>query len=174
MNPLVSAEQMLNQLVTDTSQKPLMREDAKLSIEVLHAVQGMANKLGPLDFHVAPKRQDKLTISDVAVSAYADLIVHGKSKGQEQYGAAILRMTQDDAETDAAKAKRRDMGLYVAAIASLHAEQNIKSNRLPANRLSMSIDVQHGEVFPASNSNTRRINNLQSACTMIAALWPNL
>jgi len=172
-NPLDSAEQMLSQLAADSSQKLLIREDAKLSIEVLHALQGMGNKLASLDFHAAPKKQDKLLISGVTVSAYADLVVHGKSKGQDQYGVAILRMTQDDAETDAAKSKRKEMGLYVAAIASLHAEQNISSKRDPANRLSMSIDVQHGEAFAATNSNTRRIANIQSACTMISALWPS-
>jgi len=174
VNPLVAAEQMLVQLSSDSSQKPLVREDAKLSIEVLHALQGMANKLGPLDFHLAPARQGKLLISGVTVSAHADLLVHGTSKGEDQFGAAILRMTQDDAETEAAKSKRKEMGQYVAAIASLHAEQNLESDRAPANRLSMSIDVQHGEIFPATNSNTRRISNIQSACTMIAALWPML
>lgn len=173
-NPLISCEQMLDQLANDSSQKQLVREDARLSIEVLHALQGMGNKLGPLDFHRAPKKQSKLVISGVTISVRADLIVHGASKGKEQYGAAILRMTQDDASTDAAKSKRRDMGLYVAAIASLHATENIQSNREPANRLSMSIDVQHGEVFQAKTSNTQRISNLENACAMIAAMWPTI
>jgi hypothetical protein len=35
----------------------------------------------------------------------------------------------------------------------------------------MSIDVQHGEVFTAPDSNTRRMNDLENACRFIAALW---
>ncbi len=64
------------------------------------------------------------------------------------------------------------MGLYVATMVRLHVDQNIQSNRQPANRLCMSIDVQHGEVFVAPNSNTRRVNDLTAACQMIAPLWP--
>lgn len=173
VNLLISCEEMLDQLANDSSQKQLVREDAKLSIEVIHALQGMGNKLAPLNFLRAPQNQKKLILSGVTVSVRADLIVHGKSKGEEQYGVALLRMTQDDASTEAAKSKRRDMGLYVAAIASLHAAENIQSNRISANRLSMSIDVQHGEVFQAKSSNTMRINNLENACAMIAAMWPS-
>ena len=33
--------------------------------------------------------------------------------------------------------------------------------------------VQHGECFQAPDSNTRRTNDLTSACQFIAALWPS-
>jgi len=35
-------------------------------------------------------------------------------------GAAVLRLTQDDAETEATKAKRKETGLYVATIVCMH------------------------------------------------------
>lgn len=167
------AEAMLSQRMTDMSVSPLMRDDASHSIDVLHAIQNMANKLGPFDFQPAPTKQGKLTISGVEVSVHADLLVHGSRKGQDQIGAAILRMTQDDAETDGAKAKRKEMGLFVATIARLHIDQNLKTSRTGANRLCMSIDVQHGEVFLAPDANTQRIKNLEAACQMIAAMWPS-
>jgi hypothetical protein len=77
-------------------------------------------------------------------------------------------------ETDEAKAKRQSMGLYAATMIRRHVGENIASNREPANRLCLSIDVQHGEVFAAPNANTRRANDLESACRMIAAIWPQI
>ncbi len=175
VNPLVTAEQMLQQLAADPSQKQLAREDARLSIEVLHALQAMSNKLASFDFYAAPQKQPKLTLSGVTVSAHADLMLRAATKGKQQYGAAILRMTQDDADTDGAKSKRSEMGQYVATLARLHAEANLgDKSREIANKLCLSIDVQHREVFQAPASSSRRISNLQSACIMIAALWPTV
>lgn len=172
LNPLVTAEQMFRQRVADLSESSLRRDDAAKSIEVLHAIQALGNQLGQFSFHQAPSRQSKLLLSGVEVSVHADMLVYGSARGVDQIGAALLRMTQDDAATDAAVEKRRQMGLYVATMVRLHVDQNIQSNRQAANRLCMSIDVQHGEVFVAPNSSTRRMNDLTAACQMIAAVWP--
>lgn len=174
VNPLVSAETMLQQKKSDMSLSPLMRDDAEHSIDVLKAVQSMANKLKIYDFQKPPIKQGKPMLSGLEVSVYADLLVHGTRKGEDEIGAAVLRMTQDDADTDTARAKRREMGLYVATLARLHVDQNISSNRGIANRLCMSIDVQHGEVFVAPDSNVQRMKNLESACQVIAAVWPTI
>src|SRR3569623_1045680 len=98
-------------------------------------------------------------LADVENSDRADLLVNGSSRGQELIGAAVLRMPQDDAESATARSRRRDMGLYVATMARIHADQNIApaSNRTVANRLCMSVDVQHGEVFQAPDANTSRL-----------------
>lgn len=172
LNPLVAAEQMFQQRVADMSESTLRRDDAAKSIEVLHAIQGMQNQLSSYNFASAPAKQGKLALAGVEVSVYSDMLVYGSAKGEDQIGAALLRMTQDDASTDAAVEKRRQMGLYVATMVRLHVDQNIQTDRKPANRLCMSIDVQHGEVFVAPNSNTRRVNDLTAACQMIADLWP--
>lgn len=174
VNHLVSAEEMFEQRKADLSVSPLKRDDAQNSINVMHAIQGMANKVKGYDFHPAPAKQSKLVISGVEVSVHADLLVHGAKKGVEEFGAAVLRMTQDDAETDAAKAKRKEMGLFVATLARLHVENSFESNRQPANRLCMSIDVQHGELFVAPDSNSQRIKNIEAACQMIAMVWPSV
>lgn len=171
MNPLVAAEEMLRQRAEDAAESPLRQDDAKQSIEVLHAIQRMRNQLAPFDFVAAPAEQPRLALAGVEVSVRADLLVHGTARGEQQIGAAVLRMTQDDAESEAARSRRRDMGLYVATLARLHTDQNLADDRVPANRLCMSIDVQHGEVFVAPNSNTRRMNDIESACRFIAALW---
>lgn len=165
---------MLQQRIDDPATGPLARDDAQHSIEVLHAIQGMANQLSAYAFVGAAAQQEPLRISGVTVSVRADLMVHGASRGVEQIGAAVLRMTMDDAATDAAIERRRSMGLYVATLARMHLDANNPSDRMPVNRLCMSIDVQHGEVFVAPNANARRTNDLESACRMIAAVWTSV
>jgi hypothetical protein len=80
-------------------------------------------------------------------------------------------MTKDDAETDAARDKRRNMGLYVATLVARHSLVLCPKERQITNKLCLSIDIQHGEMFPAPGSNTRRMNDLEAACRTIAALW---
>ncbi len=155
LSPIVTAEATFQHRSQDPAESILRQDDARQSIEVLHAIQGMRNTLGGFDFHLAPRTQPRLSLSGVEISVRADLLVHGNTRGVDQFGAAILRMTQDDAETNAAKAKRREMGLYVATLARLHAEHNISTDRTVANRLCMSIDVQHGEAFQAPEVSIR-------------------
>ena len=163
---------MFEQRAADAAVGPLRQDDARQSIEVLHALQRMRNHLAIFDFVSAPQTQGLLRLAGVEVSARADMLVHGDSRnGVPQIGAAILRLTQDDAESDTARSRRRDMGLYVATLALLQTDQNISSARAVANRLCMSIDIQHGEVFQAPDSNTRRMNDLENACRFIAAMW---
>lgn len=171
---LNAARVMLQQRVENMALSALVRDDAAHSIEVLDAIVGMANQLGEYDFQPAPAQQPKLHISGVEVSVRADLLVHGTSRGVEQIGAAVLRMTMDAAPNEAAIERRRNMGLYVATLARMHVGANIHSNREPANRLCLSIDVQHGEVFVAPTANARRISDLENACAFIAALWPTI
>jgi hypothetical protein len=174
VNPLVTAGAMFAQRSQDPSETSLRQDDARHSIEVLHAIQAMANQLAGFDFHAAPENQPTLSMAGVEISVRADLLVHGAVRNREQIGVAILRMTQDDADTDAARSRRQDMGFYVATLARLHLEANIESNREPANRLCLSIDVQHGEAFACPNANTRRRNDLENACRFIAAMWATI
>ena len=174
VNHLVAAETMFKQRAVDPAVSVLRQDDARQSIEVLHAIQGMANQLGAFDFHPAPRDQASLNIAGVEISVHADLLVYGTTRGKDQIGAAILRLTQDDADTETARSRRQNMGLYVATLARLQLEANLASNREPANRLCLSIDVQHGEAFVCPNSNTRRRIDIENACRIIAALWPTL
>ncbi len=110
-------------------------------------------------------------MSGVEVSVRADLLLRSSAKGKDQIGAAVLRLTQDDADTEFAISKRREMGLYVATLARMHVEENLAGSRAPANKLCMSVDVQHGEVFQAPEAITRRVNDLTNACLFIASMW---
>lgn len=174
LNVLVAAEQMFRQRIEDPASSPLMRDDAVHSIEVIAAVQRMRNQLAGFDFIGAPANQGRLVVNGVEISVRADLLVHGSARGIDQIGAAVLRMTAAEAANETAIERRRNMGLYVATLARRHVDENIQTNRQPQNRLCMSIDIQHGEVFQAPNANTRRMNDIESACVAIAAVWPRL
>jgi hypothetical protein len=174
LNPLVAAEEMFRQRMADPAESALRQDDARQSIEVLNALQRMRNQLAPFEFVPAPIEQARLELAGVEISVRADLLVLASSRGVNQTGAAVLRMTQDDADSEPARTRRRDMGLYVATLARLHADQNLPSDRQVSNRLCMSIDVQHGELFQAPEANTRRMNDLENACRFIAALWPTV
>ncbi len=171
VNPLISAEDMFIQRASDSSESVFRQDDAKASIEVLHSIQKMKNKLGAMEFLPAPTDQNKLVLSGVEVSVRADLIAKLVIKGHDASGVAVLRLTQDSADTEAAKAKRKEMGLYVATLARLHADQNLQLPHVVANRACMSIDVQHGDVFQSPDANTRRMADLDNACRFIAAMW---
>lgn len=171
VNPLVSAQEMFEQKANDKALSSLVQDDARKSIEVLHSIQGMANKVSLYGFTLAPKDQPKLVISGVEVSVWADLLVSGVIKKTPHVGAALLRFNQDDADTESAIIKRAEMGKYVATIVQRHVLENFSSSTPISNKLCMSIDVQHGEVFCAPDSNTQRMANIENACKFIAAMW---
>ncbi len=173
VNPLISAESMFQHRGTDSSLSALMQDDARNSIEVIRGIQRMQNQLGQYAFSRAPERQPKLTIEGLEISIRADLLVSGTNRrGEAMVGAAVLRMTQSGETSESALFKRREMGLYVATLAKAHVEQNLAQGLQPSNNLCMSIDVQHGDVFCAPVSATRRMNDLMNACRFIVALWP--
>lgn len=171
VNLLVSAEEMFEQRVNDKSLKALAQDDARKSIEVIHSIQQMGNKVAEYGFQLAPKDQPKLMISGVEVSIWADLLVTGVVKKTPHVGAAVLRFNQDDADTEAAIQKRAEMGRYVATVVLRHVLENFEAAKPISNKLCMSIDVQHGEVFCAPDSNTRRMSDIENACKFIAAMW---
>lgn len=166
---LDQAETMFVHRTKDPAESDLRRDDAKHSIEVLHAMPSMLKALAPYEFVSAPQRQKKLTVSGVEVSVRPDLYVLGSNK---RIGSAVLRMTKDDKTTPAAQDKRRQMGLYASTIIMMHMQaHNTQKNRLPAAKLCLAIDVQHGKVFTAPTFYKKRIHDLESACVTIAALW---
>ena len=175
LNPLAAARGVLRQRLDDASSSALARDDARHSLDALDAIVRMRNRVAEYDFQSAPARQGKLLLSGVEVSVRAELLVHGSTRTTEQIGAAVFRLTVDDATTEAAATRRREIGTYVATLARMHVDASIPlGDREPANRLCMAIDVQHGEVFVAPNASTRRMNDLTNACAFIGAVWPGV
>lgn len=171
---LTQAEDLFSQRASDNSLSSLRQDDARQSIEVLHAVQAMANVLNPYRFSAAPREQPSLVIAGVEVSVRLDLLAHGSTRGMDTVGGVILRLTQADTETNVAKDKRREMGLVAASLARMHMERNNLTEGQVANRLCMAIDIRQGEVFSAPASSARRMADIEIACQFISAAWPSI
>ena len=169
INPLVTMEKRLQNRSDDPDLTCWARDDARRSIEAMWAAYRIRNDVAKHVFVSNTKRAATyLQLSGVAVSVRPDLYVHGRARGVNQIGAAILRMTKDDGSTSD---KRKEMGRYVATLLRLALDANNPTNREPVTRLCMSIDVQKGSVFVAQRAFTQRLNNLRGACMGIAALW---
>ena len=167
---IAKAERDFNRMADDPDSTCWQHNVAEQSIEILHAVQGMNNELNRYNFVNAPAGSRIMTISGVKVSVRLDLLVHGASRGEDQIGAAILKMNKD-ATTPLTMQRRRDAGAYAAALIWLYVSQKLQTDRVPSNRLCMSIDVRHGKAFIAPPQNSRRIKDIEAACLGIAALW---
>ena len=166
-----AARQMLQQRADDASQKPFAREDAKLSIDALDALLRMDNQLSGFDFTQAPTSQKKLVLAGVDVSVNVDLLTHRTKGGEEQVGGALFRFTKADEETEAAAAKRREIGAYAATLVQMQIRTHLAGNRKPTHSLCMSIDVQAEEVHIAPRNYAQKAQNLENACRFIAAMW---
>lgn len=169
---LSDAANRFRQREKDTALSTFMRDDAEKSIDVLNALSLMRNQYAGTDFQPAPLRQPKLTLSGVQISVACDVLIHGTHKGEGQIGGALLRLgIPEEDPTETAKRKREDMGAYAATLVFLHVQKNLCGDRKPSPGLCWSIDVQSRDVYRAPPRNASRVNELESACTMIAALW---
>jgi hypothetical protein len=111
-------------------------------------------------------------LADVEVSVAADLLVVRPGKnGEEQIGGALFRFTKADDETDAAAAKRKEIGAYAATLVYMHVQANLAGNHKPHHSLCMSIDVQCKDVHVAPRSFAQKAQNLENACRFIHAMW---
>ena len=64
------------------------------------------------------------------------------------------------------------VNLNAATLIMMHMKaNNTHKNRVLVAKLCLAIDVQHGKVFATPTHHKKRVNNLQSACMTIAALW---
>lgn len=163
---------MLDQKSADTANSAWTREDALKSIDVLDAYTSMRNQLAGHDFFPAPQRQPYLRMGGVDISVHCDVLTHREVRGTPSIGGALLRLTKpEDEESEAARAKRVDMGSYAATLVYMQVETNLAGNRQPRPDLCWSVDVQHGEIHAAPRNYRTRAANLEAACEVIAAMW---
>jgi hypothetical protein len=166
-----AARERLAQRAADASLSTFARSDAECSVDALDSFLGMRNQLTGFDYLAAPHRQQKLLISGVEISVYADLLIHREQRGSAQVGAALFRFTQSDSDTDAAQAKRREIGKWAATLLHMHVTENLSGNREPHPAICLSVDVQFGEATAAPKSVAKRTKDIEAACRFIAAMW---
>jgi len=147
------------------------RENARLSMDVLDSLVRMENQIAGGRFVPAPQRQVPLIRAGVTVSIYLDVMMVREREGIDEIGGVIFRMTKADEETDAAAAKRRDMGAYAATLAFMHVQEHYSGKRVPHHQLCASFDIQCEEVHYAPRTYVARAKALEDACKFIAAMW---
>jgi hypothetical protein len=147
------------------------REDARRSIDAIDSFARLEEKFGDVAFRPVPPRVASLRLSDVEVTVNVDLLVGADRKDDAQVGGALFRFTGSEDKTDNAAGRRRDMGLYAATLVYLQVERNLAGRRRPHSQLCMSVDVQAEEIHYAPSVFAHRVQNLESACMFIRAMW---
>lgn len=171
---LYAAEAKFEQAKSDPTLTKYQRSDAESSLEALHAFQAMMNQLGGMEYYMAPQSQPKLEISGVTVSINLDLLIRREKANGLNVGGTIFRFTQADDETEAAAAKRREMGSYAATLVHMQVAQYFADHAAPHHAICYSVDVQFKETIHAPKTYSQRAKNMENACKFISAIWDSV
>lgn len=158
----------------DHSRGLLVRDDAGLSVDALRAFTAANNELdlGKFQFHPAPARPKPLVLSGVKVNVQPDVLIRKEIKNVDHVGGAILRLAKTG-KNEPDKARREEMGRCVAELIFRQVQERQFGGLSAHASMCMAIDVQQNRKYVA-RAGSRRMNDMESACTMIAALWPNI
>jgi len=165
----------LEQRRDDPANRPLTRDDARRSIEVILAFQGALNalELGGTRFEQTPARLPVLTINGVEISVFPDVIARVASRTGDRVGEVFIRCTIGG-DGDAAENRRADANAHLATIAHMHSAENLTALGTPHSQASLVIDVPRARVTRGPANTTLRVRNIEAACSMIAAIWPTV
>jgi hypothetical protein len=174
MNRIIAqAVASLEQRRDDQANRPLVRDDARRCIEVIETFQRTVNALNPwagLRYEGAPARPTPLTISGVEVSVFPDAISY---RGGDRVGEAFIRCTIGIV-ADNAENRRLEANGHLAVIAHMHAVAHLGNRGTPHSPTSMTIDVPRERIVFGPTSTTMRVRQIETACSMIAAIWPTV
>jgi hypothetical protein len=173
---VAEAIHFLEQRRDDTSNGPLVRDDAERSLEVIQTFQRTRNALdiGMARFDAALNPSPSLMISGVEVTVWPDAIAHVVTRnGTDRIGQVFIRCTIGGAG-DIAENRRAEANGHLATIAHMHTAAFLSHLGIPHAPTSMVIDVSRENVIKGPVNATRRVANIQAACGMIAAVWPTV
>lgn len=159
----------------DPNSSPLVRDDAQRSIDVIELFQRSANELDLWQSNYAepPARPAALNINGVEISVYPDALALAQVRGDDRVGQVFIRCTIGQ-QGDTAENRRAEANGHLATIAHLHATHYLGHRGTPHAPTSIVLDVPRQQVIRGPVNTARRIANIEMACTMIAALWPNV
>ncbi len=159
----------------DGANGPLVRDDAQRCIDVINQFQQGANALDLWNAQYSEPRlpSTSLNISGVEISVAPDLIVTAASRNGPRVGQAFIRCTIGMAG-DAAENRRAEANGHLATIAHMHTQQYLADLGTPHPPTSIVVDVPRQSVVRGPVNSARRIANIEAACAMIAAVWPNI
>ena len=165
----------LEQRRDDEANRPLIRDDARRSIEVIEIFQRSVNALdlANVRFEAAPARTENIEINGVEVSVSSDATVLSSSRAGDRVGQLFIRCAIG-IEGDAADNRRADANQHLATVAHLHSVATLGHRGTPHSPTSLVIDVPRERVVRGPVSTTLRVRNIEAACSMIAAVWPGI
>ena len=168
---LAALQNKYEALADDQNASVWLREDARLSMDVLASLARMENKIAGGRFIPAPEKQTPLIISGVIVSVYLNVLALRDRAGETEIGGVLFRLTKADDETDSAAAKRRDIGSYAATLALMQTQSKHASQGRPHHQLCASFDIQCEDVHHAPRSYITKAKEIENACRFIASMW---
>lgn len=159
----------------DGANGPLVRDDAQRCIDAVERFRGAANALEIWDADYLEPRlpSTSLNIAGVEISVAPDLIVTAARRNQTRVGQVFIRCAIGTAG-DAAGNRRAEANGHLATIAHIHTSQYLADLGMPYAPASMVVDVQRENVIRGPVNSARRIANIEAACSMISAIWPNV
>lgn len=165
----------LEQRRDDEANGPLVRDDAQRSLEVVQTFQRSVNALdlSAGRYEAAPNPSPSLMVAGVEISVYPDALVRFNTRAGERLGEVFVRCTIGTTGENAEN-RRSEANGHLATIAHMHAAQHLAHIGAPHSQASMVIDVPRGRVVYGSANTTRRVQQIETACRMIAAIWPTV
>jgi hypothetical protein len=175
-NRLVAAAVVaLEQRRDDPASRPLVRDDARRSIDAILNFQRSVNQLDLEDvtFEPALQRPQSLMIRDVEISVSCDAVAIVASRNGPRVGEVFVRCAIGN-DGDAAENRRLEASGHLATVAHIHATAHLAERGTPHSPSSMVIDVPRQRVIRGPASTTARVRNIEAACGMISAVWPTV
>jgi hypothetical protein len=166
----------LQQRRDDPTSSPLVRDDAVRSISVIETFQRGVNALdlAGVHFEAPPTPSVSLTIAGVEVTVWPDAIARVTTRsGESRVGEVFIRCTIGP-QSDGAENRRSEANGHLATIAHVHAATHMQHLGTPHSPTSMVIDVSRQTVVRGPANIARRVANIETACAMIAAIWPTV
>ena len=172
---VLDARDRLEAQSEDPAARPFTREDARASAAALDAFQAGLNEFGfgGLRFEAPPPGLGPLGIEEVAVTVSLDLVVRAADRRRgELVGGVLFRLSKGaDGETEAAAARRREVGMYAATLVHMACAEQLDGFGAPSPSHCFSVDVQRRERHRASSQYLTREANLRAACRSIRRSW---
>ena len=109
-------------------------------------------------------------MNGVTVSVFLNVLMVRDRGDNEEVGGVLFRMTKADDETEAAAAKRKEIGAYAATLALMQIQAR-PGARQPHHQLCASFDIQCEDVHMAPRTYLTKAKELENACRFIAAMW---
>lgn len=161
-------EQLSNWAVNGTPpnlQDPALRDHEVDALTAAIQVFGTGQALLPDGATSAskPGLEQQWSVNGVDISVFPDLVVSGDVRGTPATGAVKFFLRKDPTT----------VGPTLAALIYYHRRHIIQDPDIDPSLCAV-VDVQAGEIYAATGSYRRLVSQIESSCTLIAAVWASV